>query len=163
MAVLFQLHENHLNRDTVWWFISPMNWLRSVNMHDQTFEHATAFYRAHWLAKNQRQFPVGFPVRMCALYLLFINIFHDVVAHIESRCVIEATHVFLLCSLSSRWKNMHLHWSARVIFPARFERINKSRKTGCITCTNREILYLCSPWPLLFCVRFKSKISPWTT
>ena len=44
----------------------------------------------------QRQFPVGFPVRICALYLLFIEIFHEGVARIESRCMIAAKHVFLL-------------------------------------------------------------------
>ena len=40
---------------------------------------------------------VGFPVRVCALNFLVINIFHDVVARIESRCVIKAKHVLLLC------------------------------------------------------------------
>ena len=45
----------------------------------------------------QCKFPVGFPVRVCALNLLFINIFHDVVARIESKCVIEPKHVLLLC------------------------------------------------------------------
>ena len=33
----------------------------------------------------QRKFPAGFPVRVYALDLLFIKIFHDFVAHIESR------------------------------------------------------------------------------
>ena len=41
----------------------------------------------------QRKFPVGFPVRVCALNLLFINISHDFVVRIESRCMIEAKHV----------------------------------------------------------------------
>ena len=45
----------------------------------------------------QRWFPVGFPVRVCALNLLFINIFHNVVARIEFGCVIKAKHVFLVC------------------------------------------------------------------
>ena len=45
----------------------------------------------------QRQFPVGFPVEVSALNSLFINIFHDVVARIESRCVIKAKHVLLVC------------------------------------------------------------------
>ena len=38
----------------------------------------------------------GFPVRVCALILLFMNIFQDAVAHIESRCVIKANHTFLV-------------------------------------------------------------------
>ena len=37
----------------------------------------------------QREFPVGFPVEVSALNSLFIKIFHDVVVHIESRCVIK--------------------------------------------------------------------------
>ena len=45
----------------------------------------------------QREFPVGFPVEVSALNSLFINIFRDVVARIESRCVIKAKHVFLVC------------------------------------------------------------------
>ena len=44
----------------------------------------------------QCEFPVGFPVQVCASNLLLINIFHDVV-RIESRCVIEAKHVLLVC------------------------------------------------------------------
>ena len=45
----------------------------------------------------QREFPVGSPARVCALNLLLINIFHDVVACIESRCMIKAKHVLLVC------------------------------------------------------------------
>ena len=45
----------------------------------------------------QRKFPVGFPVRVCALNLSFINIFHDVAARMESRFVIKARHVLLVC------------------------------------------------------------------
>ena len=45
----------------------------------------------------QREFPVGFPVEVSALNSLVINIFHNVVARIESRCVIKAKHVLLVC------------------------------------------------------------------
>ena len=45
----------------------------------------------------QREFPVGFPVEVSALNSIFINIFHDVVACIESRCMIKAKHVLLVC------------------------------------------------------------------
>ena len=45
----------------------------------------------------QREFPVGFPVEVSALNSIFINIFHDVVACIGSRCVIKAKHVLLVC------------------------------------------------------------------
>ena len=47
-------------------------------------------------ANNGHQLLVEFPVRVCALYLLFINSCHDV-AGIESRCVMKAKHVLLLC------------------------------------------------------------------
>ena len=46
---------------------------------------------------RQREFPVGFPVGVCTHNLLSINIFHDVVARIESRCMIKAKHVLLVC------------------------------------------------------------------
>ena len=45
----------------------------------------------------QREFPVGFPIEVSALNLFFVNIFHDVVTRIESRCVIKAKHVLLVC------------------------------------------------------------------
>ena len=45
----------------------------------------------------QREFPVGFPVEVSALNSLFIYIFHDVVTRIESKCVIKAKHVLLVC------------------------------------------------------------------
>ena len=43
----------------------------------------------------QHELPVGFQVRVCALNLLFINIFNDVFVCIESSCVIKAKHVLL--------------------------------------------------------------------
>ena len=43
----------------------------------------------------QYELPVRFPVEVCALNLLFINIFHDAVAGIVI-CVIKAKHVLLV-------------------------------------------------------------------
>ena len=43
----------------------------------------------------QREFPAGLPVEVSALNSTFINIFHDVVALIESKCVIKAKHVYI--------------------------------------------------------------------
>ena len=45
----------------------------------------------------QREFPAGFSVAVSALNSLLINIFHDVVACIESRCVTKGKHVLLVC------------------------------------------------------------------
>ena len=62
--------------------------------------HLLSIERADWLKPNnkfkgrkaktlQTKFPVGFPVGVCALNLLFICNFHDVVC-IERRCMIKA-------------------------------------------------------------------------
>ena len=55
----------------------------------------------------QGEFPVGFPIRVCALHLLLIDIFLDSVAGIDSRCVIKGKHVLLFCLICSvfYWKN----------------------------------------------------------
>ena len=55
---------------------------------------------------GQREFPVGFPVEVCALNSLFIYIFHNVVACKESRDVIKAKHVCLIGLLI----RSILHW-----------------------------------------------------
>ena len=54
-------------------------------------------FKARDITAWQRDFPVGFPVKVSALNSIFINTFHDVVARIESRCVIKAKHVLLVC------------------------------------------------------------------
>ena len=70
--------------------------------------HLLSIKRADWPERHdmfkvcdaiawQREFPVVFPVEASALNSLFINIFHDVVARIESRCLIKAEHVLLVC------------------------------------------------------------------
>ena len=64
----------------------------------------------------QREFPVGFPVEASALNSLFINIFHGVVACIESRCVIKAKHVLLVCTRAEALVQF---------FPRKIERINR--------------------------------------
>ena len=62
--------------------------------------HLLSIERADWhkrqdmfKARNadtwQRKFPMGFPVRVCALNLLSINIFRDVVVRIDNRYVIK--------------------------------------------------------------------------
>ena len=48
----------------------------------------------------QRDFPVGFPVKVCISNLLLINIFLDIVAPIESRCVIKPKHDLLVSAHS---------------------------------------------------------------
>ena len=48
-------------------------------------------------ARDAKTWQREFPVRICALHLLFISIFHDAVASIESRYVIKAKYVLLLC------------------------------------------------------------------
>ena len=45
----------------------------------------------------KREFPAEFPFRVCASNLLSINNFLNIVARIESRCVIKAKHLLLVC------------------------------------------------------------------
>ena len=45
----------------------------------------------------QCEFPLEFPVRVCASNLLLIMIFLDIVARIESKCVMKAKYVLLVC------------------------------------------------------------------
>ena len=54
-------------------------------------------FKAHDVKAWQREFPVGFPLGVCASNLLLIIIFLDIVARVESRCVIKAKHVLLVC------------------------------------------------------------------
>ena len=73
-----------------------------MNTHLLSIEHADwsklhDMFKARDANTLQRQFPVGFPFRVCALYLLFNNIFHDVVARIEQMRDFKPKHVFLLC------------------------------------------------------------------
>ena len=54
-------------------------------------------FKARNTNARDREFPVGFPVEVCALNSLFFNVCHNVVARIESRCVIKAKHALLVC------------------------------------------------------------------
>ena len=79
-----------------------VQWLLCITTHLLSIERADLLklhemFKARDAKSWQRLFPVGFPVRVCALNLLFFNIYHDVVACIESRCVIKAKHVLLVC------------------------------------------------------------------
>ena len=73
-----------------------------VNMHLLSIERAD-WPKLHDMLKAceanvwQREFPVGFLVELSALNSIFINIFHDVVARIESRWVIKAKKFLLVC------------------------------------------------------------------
>ena len=62
------------------------------------------------------EFPVRFPVRFGASKLLLINIFLDIVARIESRCVIRS--IF-------RWKNCTRAEALVQFSPRKIERINR--------------------------------------
>ena len=48
-------------------------------------------------ALDANVFPVGYPVEVSAFNSLVINICHDIVACIESRYVIKAKHVLMVC------------------------------------------------------------------
>ena len=73
----------------------------------------------------QSTIPVGFPVRVCALKLLFINNFHDVVARIKkqmhdsSKTCLEGLLTLLICV-----GKLHERFSASAVSPAQ-NRINR--------------------------------------
>ena len=67
----------------------------------------------------QREFPVGFSVEVSALNSLYINIYHDVVVRIESRCVIKAELPrWSVNSFDFALEKLHSRWSGCAIFPA---------------------------------------------
>ena len=74
-------------------FVSMSIWLTthllSIERADWPKLH---MFKAHDANVWQREFPVGFPVEVSALNSMLIN---DVVARIESRCVIKAKRVLL--------------------------------------------------------------------
>ena len=72
-------------------------------------------FKAH-VAKTWH--PVGFPVRICAFNLLFIIIFNDVGARIESRCVTEAELFWLSVVLNICFVNQDLLFMMTMYIPA---------------------------------------------
>ena len=76
--------------------------LLALTMHLLSIERADwpkihDMFKARDAKAWQCEFPVEFPVRVCASNLLLINIFLDIVARKKSRCVIKAKHVLLVC------------------------------------------------------------------
>ena len=90
--------------------------LLSIERADWTKLHD--MFKARDAEANQREFPVGVPVRVCASNLLLFNIFLDIIVRIESRCVIKAKHVLLVCYLFDfSLEKLHSRWNARAFFP----------------------------------------------
>ena len=93
-------------------------------------------------------FPVWFPVRVCALNLLFINIFHDVVVRVESRCVIKAKHVLFCQFIRFCAGKTVLALKRSRIFPHKIERITRAARQVLLhTCAHfcYEMVY-CGLW-----------------
>ena len=108
-SILLQL-KHGFSCAVVWYFNTESHWIEETNKSCHTIITTHLFFieRADWPKVHdmfkardaiawQREFPVGFPLRVCASNLIFINIFLDIVARMESRCVIEAKHVLLVC------------------------------------------------------------------
>ena len=70
----------------------------TLTMHLLSIEHAD-WPKLHDMFKSRdaNVWQREFPVEASALNSIFINIFHDVVARIESRCLIKVKHVLLVC------------------------------------------------------------------
>ena len=69
-----------------------------ITMHLLSIERADCpklhdMFKAFDAKAWQGEFPVAFPVRVCASNLFLINIFLEILAHIESKGVIKAKHV----------------------------------------------------------------------
>ena len=85
-----------------WWFETPPWSLWRQCNHLLSIERADCpklydMLKARDVKTLYPYFPVRFPARVCALNLLSINVFLDIVARIESRCVIKAKHILLVC------------------------------------------------------------------
>ena len=100
----------------------PLNEINPLSRYWTVTTHLLSIGRADWQklhymfnardAKSwQRELPVGFQVRNCALNLLFINIFHDVVARIKADAWLKQN--------MSCWSVTSFHFSRK------FERINR--------------------------------------
>ena len=78
--------------------ISIYMWLNPITMHLLSIKRAV-WPKLHnmFKARDSKAWQREFPVTICALNLLLINIFLDIVTRIESRCVIKAKHVSLVC------------------------------------------------------------------
>ena len=74
----------------------------------------------------QRWLTVRFPVRVCALNLLFINIFYDVVARKRSdEWLKQNMSCWSVNSCDVSLEKLHSHWSVRAFFPRKLEIINR--------------------------------------
>ena len=75
-----------------------MSWPRTCFLIERVdWQKLHNMFKARDAKAWQREFPVEFPDRVWASNLLLINIFLDIAAPIESRCVIKAKHVLLVC------------------------------------------------------------------
>ena len=87
-------------------FNTVMSFYRFYKQTRNPTTHQLSIERADWPklhdmfkardAHTWHEFPVRFPVEVCALNSLYINIFHGVVARIENRRAIKAKHVLLV-------------------------------------------------------------------
>ena len=86
-------------------------------------------FKARDLNTRQRQFPLGFPVRVCDLNVLSINIIHEAVALIKQMHDWGAKHDLLLCRfVLIVLEKLHAREGLRATFPRKFERINRAAR-----------------------------------
>ena len=111
-----------------------IKWIISITTHLISFERADwpklhDVFKVRDVQASQRNFSTWFPIKVCTLNLLFINVFRDAIVHIERRCVIKAKHV---CR-SVDWFDFVLENCTRTeslvqCFPRKIERVNRETR-----------------------------------
>ena len=75
-------------------------------------------FKAHDANVWQHEIPVVFPVKASAFNSIFRNMFHDIVARTESRCVIKQNmSCWSVNSFDFALEKLHSSWNARPILP----------------------------------------------
>ena len=74
----------------------------------------------------QREFPVGFPTEVSALYSLFINFVTILLLVWKAEAWLKQNmSCWSVNSFDFALEKLHSHWNARAIFPRKIERINR--------------------------------------
>ena len=126
------LQDTFLDKSTL---VQVMAWCHSGTkpLPEPMFNHAPAFFQVCWLAKAhtclKSMFLVGFLNRVCALNLLFINLFHDVVNRIETEVWLKQN--MSCCPVNSfdfAQEKLHLLLSVKIVqfFLCEVEWINRT-------------------------------------
>ena len=97
----------------------------------------------------QREFPVGFPVEVSALYSLFINFVAILLLVWKAEAWLKQNmSCWSVNSFDFALEKLHSHWNARAIFPRKIERINRPTRHVFLQSHILSLLPLQVPWCL---------------